>query len=195
MFASAVLPFQITAAIFAVLWVVGALLLKPRQIAWLSIATVLLFIPFCIGVTVIVDSVRYGRFQYKTAAEIPQDGYIELPPAATNITLYRNASGHWGRFSIDTPTLQLWVEERRSLRPDLNKLQQTDEGKSGTVAMQHPEMIQIAKSIFDNRFPGTGWSYDPSMIEFHVSTSKRGGGYTLYHIRETGDTYLRAAYW
>jgi hypothetical protein len=196
MFAPLVLPFQITAAIFVVLWCAGALLLRtPKRIAVLSLASVLLFIPSCVGVMMIVDLLRYGRFEYKTTAELPHDGYIELPADATNITPFRKGAGHWARFTIDTPSLRAWVDERRSLRPDLDISHDENEWASQNERPEWPRTLELNQQIFANHFPGTGWTYDPSMIQVYVSRSDRGGGYTLWHVPSTGDTYISAGYW
>ena len=196
MFAPLVVPFQITAGVFAVLWCVGAALLRtPKRIAWLTLASLILFIPSCVGVMAVVDAQRYGRFDYATATEIPDDGYIELPATAANIVLYHNGDGHWAKFTIDTPSLRSWIDERRSLRPDLNNSHDAHEWTPNDVRAQRPDALQLNQQVFDNRFPDTGWTYDPLMLEINVSRSDRGGGYTLWHLPSTGDTYISAGYW
>ena len=155
----------------------------------------LLFIPSCVGVMAVVDLQRYGRFDYSTASEIPDDGYIELPATATDITLYRNGAGHWAKFMIDTPSLRSWIDERRSLRPDLNTHHDDDEWSPRDTDTQRPDTLELHQQIFENRFPDTGWSYDPSMLEVDVSRSDRGGGYTVWHVPSTNDTYISAGYW
>ena len=87
MLAPLVLPFKITFVVFAVAWTGAALLMrKPKPIAIVSVLLTLLFVPSCIGVMKIVDSYRYGRFDYASVKEVPDDGYIELPDTATSIT-------------------------------------------------------------------------------------------------------------
>ena len=196
MFAPIALPFQITVAAFAILWCVCAFILRtPKRIAWLSLAAVFLFIPSCVGVMAIVDLQRYGRFDYATASEIPDDGYIELPATATDITLYKNGAGHWAKFTIDTPALRSWIDERRSLRPDLNRHHDDDEWLAKATKLQRPDMHELNQQVFGNRFPETGWTYDPSMLQVHVSRSDRGGGYKVWHEPSTGDTFISAGYW
>jgi hypothetical protein len=142
----------------------------------------------------VVDSHRYGRFDYGNASDIPDDGYIELPTNATEITLYRNGAGHWAKFTIDTPSLKSWINDRLSLRPDLNELHD-DEWLQIDTETQRPDLLELNQQIFNIRFPETGWAYDPSMMEVHVSRSGRGGGYTVWHVPSTGETYLSAGYW
>ncbi|WP_168564976.1 hypothetical protein [Crateriforma spongiae] len=196
MLAPLVLPFQITVAVFAVLWCLGAMTLRsPRRITWLSLAAMILFIPSCTGIMAIVDSQRYGRFDYAEASDVPDDGYIELPADATDITLYRNGAGHWAKFTIDTPSLRSWIGDRRSLRPDLNQHHDDDEWLTKTGNKQRQDMIELNQQVFGHRFPDTGWVYDPTMVQVHVTRSARGGGYTVWHVPSTGDTYLSAGYW
>ncbi|WDQ15426.1 hypothetical protein [Rhodopirellula sp. P2] len=198
MFAPLVLPFQITVAAFAVLWCLGAMTLRsPKRISWLTLAGMLLFIPSCVGVMAVVDLQRYGRFDYANASKVPRDGYIEFPADATDIILYRNGAGHWAKFAIDTPSLRSWVDERRSLRPDLNQHHDDDEWlpKLGGPQWQQQHMIELSQQVFSDRFPDTGWIYDPSMLEVYVRRSDRGGGYTLWHVPSSGDTYISARYW
>ncbi len=196
MLAPLVLPFQITVASFAVLWCVGALTLRtPKRIAWLSVAAVFLLIPSCVGVMAVVDLQRYGRFDYARASDIPNDGYIELPVNATDITLYRNGAGHWAKFTIDIASLRSWIDERRSLRPDLNRHHDDENWLTKTTDPQRPVMHELNQQIFGDRFPETGWTYDPSMLQLQVSRSDRGGGYTVWHVPSTGDTFISAGYW
>lgn len=193
MFAPLILPFQITVVLFAVGMVVAARSLRSRlRIVWLTLVPMLLFIPSCAGVMLIVDLVRYGRFDYASANEIPRDGYIHLPPTATKIELHRNGAGHWAKFVVSTEDLREWVREQRSCRPDLNS-PRDDEWIVRRDS--NPELQASNQKVFESRFPDTGWSYDPGMIEVHVTRSARGGGFTIWHIPSSGVTYLRASYW
>lgn len=196
MLAPVVLPFQITVALFAVLWCLGAFTLRtPKRIAWLSLAALLLFIPSCTGIMAIVDLQRYGRFNYADASEIPHDGYIELPESAKDITLYRNGAGHWAKFKIDTTTLRAWIDDRRALQPDLYQYHDDDEWLAKPRNTQAQDERNQEQQVFANRFPDSGWVYDPMMVRVRVTRSKRGSGYTLWHLSATGDTYLNASYW
>lgn len=196
MFAPLVLPFQITVVAFAIFWFVGALVFRTRErIAWMTLAAILLFIPSCAGVMAVVDTQRYGRFDYDNASEIPSDRYLELPGDATDITVYRSDSGHWAKFTIDTQALQSWIDSRRSLQPDLNRKNDDDEWLASPSVSLQDDVLEQKQQAFSSRFPGTGWTYDPAMHEIHVILSERGGGFTLWHIPASGATYISAAYW
>jgi hypothetical protein len=191
-----VLPFQITAAIAAIAWLIAALSLRtPKRIALVSLATLVLFVPSCAGIKTVVDCYRYGRFEYASAGDIPTDYYIELPSTAKNVVLYRSGAGHATRFSIDSESLQAWINERRSLRPDLNDFHNNDNLTAMPSDEQPPELLRLKQELFAKRFPKTGWSYDPTMIENDVQRNERGGGYSIWHIPASGDTYLSASYW
>ncbi|WP_404308104.1 hypothetical protein [Neorhodopirellula lusitana] len=202
MLAPVVLPFQITCLILVVVWFAGVIWLRaPKRVGLLTLAVAFAFIPSCTGVMFVVDAYRYGRFEYESTADIPSDGYIELPDAATDITLFRHGAGNFARFSIDTGELHGWIDQQRSLQPELNAGLSWDnrENVDDEQATQHEyirtEMLVLNQELFALRFPETGWQYDPTMIQAQVSRSRRGGGYTIWHVPATGDTYLSASYW
>ena len=122
-------------------------------------------------------------------------GYIELPPTATNIVLFRNGAGHFARFTNPTDSLESWVTQMRAQRPELNSDSEEVRSTPNWPKEMRADMLQLKSDIFANRFRDSGWSYDPNMIEFQVLRSRRGGGYSIWHLRETGDTYLSAGYW
>ena len=64
------------------------------------------------------EPLRYGRFEYATAAEV-NDARYPLPPGATAIVLDTGSAGHTASFAIGRPALKAWVLELQSDRPDL----------------------------------------------------------------------------
>ena len=193
MLAPLVLPVQITAGLLALLWVAGWL--WPRTARRFDLYTALLmvlFIPSCVGVGTVVDMFRYGRFDYAQATDIPADGYVEQPDAATKITLYRFYSGHKARFTIETTSLKKWVDERRAQRPELNNTEEPTPAKSFP---QEPEILAVNRRLFDIRFRDTGWTYNPLMQEYSAILAADGAGFHLWHLPDTGETYLWASYW
>ena len=167
---------------------------KMKQSKAVVLAAPVLFIPSCVGVMMVVDQFRYGRSDYASVAEIPDDGYIELPPQAVDIVLYRHGGGHYARFSISSDSLRSWVDQMRSLRADLNE-SGADPWRGPMADFASDESLDLSRSVFAQQFPDTGWSYDPRMIEATVTRSDRGGGYTIWHLPENELTYLRAGYW
>jgi len=200
MFAPVVMPFQITAAIFAIVLVAVCLYFRhPKAVVLSILAAMILFIPSCTGVMLVVDLFRYGRFDYASATDIPDDGYIDIPSTAANIVLYRNGAGHWARFTVATDDLLRWIAEMRSLRPDLNDTSEHDDRLADGLAhlpeSVRTETLELKSQMFADRFPDTGWEYDPAMNEYRVWRSDRGGGYTIWHIPDSDVAYLSAGYW
>lgn len=196
MFASLVLPFQITAVLFLVVLVVSNLWVRKGKFVVLSLlAGVLLFIPSCVGVMAVVDAFRYGKFEYATASEINQDPYIELPPNAKQIVLHRNSGRHIARFEIGTEELLAWLEKMRALRPDLNPKQIQDKAFEVADKRGRKEMLASRSDWFADEFFETEWEFDPEMRKYHVMRSDRGGGYSVWHAPDSGVAYLNAGYW
>ncbi len=198
MFASGVLPFQITVVIFVISLIILNVTARRRRFFLESIfAAALLFIPSCIGVTFLIDLARYGKFEYEAASEINHDPYIKLPDSARNIVLHRNAGGYIARFSVTTPRLKAWIEEMRSIRPDLNRLKDVNRNDwhENIDSPLYNKMAEMNSEMFANRFSAVEWKYDPKMHEFQVLMSDRGGGFTVYQAPGSDIAYLTAAYW
>lgn len=194
MFAPVVLPFQITCAILLIAVIAIPVVfcrLQSRVVALLAVF--LLFVPSCTAVMLVVDQFRYGRFDYATAAAVPRDGYIELPPSATDIELHRSGDGHAASFVVATEELLPWIAEKRSLRPEL----QVPDDLAITEVPEHSraEVHQLRSEDFSRRFGQLGWKYAPELIKYHVARSSDFGGYTIWHLPATGDTFLDAGYW
>ena len=142
-----------------------------------------------------VDPFRYGRFEYRTADEIPLDGYIELPITATNIVIHRQAPGHQARFEISTEDLRAWVIKMRSLCPELNQNANDEIWEKGDSKQIAKSFDDLERQIFDRFFAKTGGTFEPKMTFNHVTRSSRGGGYTIWHAPVSNLAYLNAGYW
>lgn len=196
MFASFELPFYITVAVFGVGLLVASFISRREKTYLICLAvSFFLFVPSCTGVMLIVDQFRYGRFDYLTESEVPRDGYIELPPTATHIVLYRNRAGHCARFGSSTELLMSWVAEVRARHPSINMFADKQEHLKRFPEGWLKEIHKHESNVFAQRFPNTGWTYDPEMIELRVNRSRHGDSFTLWHLPSTGDTYLSAQYW
>ena len=126
MFGPAVLPFFVSCALlFAgwVWWTARGIDDRPdgsaagRAVAGAAIA-VLLVCPLTILLSVVQEPLRYGRYEYATAAEVTSARY-PLPPGATAIVLDTGSAGHTAAFTIARDELGAWVRELQSDRPDL----------------------------------------------------------------------------
>ncbi len=181
MLAPLVLPFQLTIALLVVVWLVANLSYRKQGFAAKSFLLALVaFVPVLIGVQLLVDHVRYGKFEYATASELAADGYVELPPDATDIVVYRSGGGHQARFSVDPASLQDWIDRMQAKRRDLNN--------PAVIASNTPE-------LFHHRFEGTSWSYEPGMQTSHVTRNDRGGGFTVWYVPGSDVAFLAGGYW
>ncbi|MFO0913452.1 MAG: hypothetical protein U0795_10880 [Pirellulales bacterium] len=84
----------------------------------------------------------------------------------------------------------------QALRPELNSAATNNDQLSPDLPKSlRAKMIALKSEEFAHRFSDTDWSYDPQMVEYHVSRSDRGGGYQIWHLPETGETFLSGVYW
>jgi hypothetical protein len=167
------------------------------------VALLFMFIPSCTGIMYVVDQFRYGRFEYPTISAMPTDGHVELPSKSRNIILYKNDAGHTAKFEIATSSLIEWINEMRALRPDLNPVHQIEaEPEASPAGLPEEFFAQLEnessarqKELLNRGFPEANWGYDPKMLTYHVSRSPQGGGYTVWHVPESGVAYLTSGYW
>ena len=161
-------------------------------------AGAILITTFQVGIAFLSDSDTNGKFEYATAAELKEIPEIKLPGGAKNIVLYRFGLGHKIRFEITSEELMNWIEQMRSINPELNKNRE-HENQWHTIKHEMPEskvieLQEIYSEIFDNRFSKTGWKYDPQMHEYQVTFLGNGNGFTIYHVPKSNVAYLSAAY-
>ena len=202
MFSGAVLPFQITAAVFAVALVVSNAAVRKWSFAVLSVsAAVVLFCPACIGVGMIVEAVKYGRFEYADTSGMPAHRYVHLPPEAQNIVLHTSSARHEARFVISTPELEEWILETRSTQPELSEATAAPSDSDWSPKLA-AGMRRYEAERFKNDFPLSGWSYEPGMREYTSDSPRtalafrsgmsRAAGW-LTSQRRTGDRCQQGA--
>ncbi|MDQ3333292.1 MAG: hypothetical protein M3552_22040 [Planctomycetota bacterium] len=196
MSAPVVLPFQITCAILLIALVATPFVFRrAASRAMAIVAAFVLFIPSCTAVMLVVDQFRYGRFEYATAAEVPTGGYLEFPASATDIVVESYGAGHKARFNVGTDELRDWIVALKGKLPeyystDGRAIEDSPEQRSPQDVLAEYDR----RSAFEQTFAELGWSYDPAMVQFSVTRNTRGGGYTIWHLSETGETYLRGYY-
>lgn len=179
MFAPLILPFLLTALTVALvsLVAVGILPMYGYSIRKTVVSTfcvsVILFIPFCVGISTIVDSLRYGTFSYRSAAEI-RDPYVELPASATKITLVKYATGHFARFTAANDKIVEWLAMKNAKKDDSPVALSTALPK-GIGQMGWP-LYEVARLY---RGPRTAW----------------GGGFNVLYSPQQENAYLSADYW
>ena len=205
MFAFLKLPFLLTVILLgAVVVIVGAISRRPNAFAWAMLASIVGFIPSCTGIMYVIDQFRYGQFDYAISTEAPEDGYLEFPPTARNLTVFRSAPGHQAKFEIETQDLKKWIDEMRAKRPELNQIDggETWESEDSKIATRDSinasllsEIARGRGELFEKHFAHTGWIFNTKTKEFFVTRSGRGGGYRIWHEPGTNTAIMNAYYW
>jgi hypothetical protein len=180
MFAPVILPVQVTVLVI-VGFIICATALLPRRgyssgkvLAYCCLGSVALFVPSCVAIGFVVDLFRYGEFSYRRASEIT-DPYIRIPKSATDIMVFKFASGHDLRFSVAEADLLTWLGEVSAER--------ADEKKRYTFGASY------------RRFSQHNWMISEAMDMYASPTSPRGSGFHVWYSRESGIACLDALYW
>lgn len=187
MFVPLVLPIQITAVLFLV--ALFAICLFAREARSASIAlvlAVLLFIPSCLGIGFIVDALRYGQFEYKTAAEI-KDPYLKIPPTATSVTVQKYASGHECRFTCEQEALLKYLDtvvDRRKQFANPEPFKRDQQNSDDTLRM-----------MWDQDFGQRGWSMPNDVVRYQGWRSARGAGFDVWYSPSSQTGFISAGYW
>jgi len=183
MFGPAILPVQLTVVFLLVSTLIAVAPLsrfghRPRKILRNScFASIILFVPACLGIGFLIDLLRYGEFSFHTAAEV-SDPYVKLPVEATEITLFKFASGHDVRFRISVADLKKWMAVASTDR---------NEGRFRIDATSRPGVPQL--------FQRHGWTVSDDVDFYQGTYSPRGAGFDVWYSPEQGVAYLHATYW
>lgn len=192
MFWPLVLPFQITISLLIALVVLSTALAplvkwKRGRMFGISLAFgCLAFIPSCMGILAVVDSQRFGTFQFDSALEVNDFRVARfLPEKARNISLKKFPAGHYARYSISKTDLLSYLDAVWDKY-----------GKYSTVPRDRLHQGEPAfAQMIDHEFDGLEWPALENPIQFHSPVESDGGGAT-YYFDETSDTvYHRAGYW
>ena len=113
-------PFQITISLLmalVVLLTAVAPIVKWKRgkmfVVSLAIGCVA-FIPCFMGIMAIIDSQRFGTFQYNSASEVNDFRVARyLPPKARNVTLKKLPGGHFAKYSISKADLMPFLDSLR----------------------------------------------------------------------------------
>ncbi len=186
-----VLPFQITFWLL-VAFVAVSTIFAPKKWARSNVFGISLvlgcvaFIPSCMGIMSIVDSQRFGIFQYHSAADV-NDFHVEhyLPQKAQNITLMTYVSGHRAKYSISKADLlsfldAIWDKYGQYSDVPRNKL---------------PDGEAISADIIEVMFPDLKWPALKNPTVYRSPVGSRGSGATYYFDATTNTVYHIASYW
>lgn len=145
-------------------------------------ACLLLGIPMLFLVGSIVDSIRYGEFYHPDAAQL-NDGYVELPKDATDITLHKYASGHELKFTTNKASLEEWMADQRLEYSDATSFQLED---------SRPD---FQAEEFSLRFGELGWSFPVDAVVYRGWRSGRGGGFDVWFSETQQSACISGSYW
>lgn len=190
-----ILPLQITAALLAAA-ISAATALAPRLkrkrgpvFMLTTLAGLVAFVPSLYVVQWIVDSQRFGTFHYDGYAEV-QDFRVEryLPPAATDITLYKRygGNGYVARYHISADDLQSYVDGLWDEFGDLSAIPRDELDADGQP---------VAGGSVDRPFNELGWATLRDAIQFYSPVEDDGGGAAYFFDRQSGIVYQDAGYW
>lgn len=194
MFASLVLPFGLTCLAAGVLALVlfGRGLRRGRTpvgaIGSAGMVAGALFLPLLLAVGFVVDAFRYGEFTYASAAEIG-DPNVEIPATATDITLYKSASGHTVRFQVDQELLLRWMDSVAQKRREY-----TSDNTAFVRDAEEPD-LEFRRYLFDTAFGHYDWPMPADVVRYQGWRSGRGGGYDVWYSPATRTGFIAAAYW
>ena len=187
MFAPVVLPIQIT--FFLMVALAFALTFAFRRFTNQPVlasfgACCALGIPILFLVGAIVDSFRYGKFLHPDASKL-NDGYVQLPADATEITLHKYASGHELKFTTNKIALETWMDsitEKRRRYTDATPF-----------VLDQPSDNQSQE--FADDFRRHGWKYPNDAVKYRGWRSARGGGFDVWYSESEHLAFIRAGYW
>ena len=186
-----VLPFKITFCLLA--GIVALVTIASPLIKWKPIKTFLItsciavagFIPSCAAIMSVIDSRRFGVFQYQTLSEV-DDMRVELflPPQAKNITVDKYGAGHRAKYSISRDELDAFIDGLWTNHGDRSMIQR-NELEPG---------IPVAGDTFDFMFKDLGWPPFDNAVELHGPVASDGAGATYFFDPATKTAYHRAGY-
>ena len=187
-----VLPLQITISLLMAL--VALLTALAPTVKWkrakmfgVSLAFgCLALIPSCMGIMAIIDSQRFGTFQYNSASEVNDFRVARyLPAKARNLTLKKFAAGYLAKYSISKADLLSYLDAFWE-RDGQHSMIARDEFYNGQPA---------PADYIDHVFADLKWPALKNPTEFHSPMEDDGGGAVYYFDATTTTVYQRAGYW
>lgn len=192
MFWPIVLPFQIT-SIAMLAFVVGATLFavvcKRKWLKTLGVSTAMAcisFIPSCALIATMLDTQRFGLFEYRSFDDI-NDFRVQrfLPAAARNITAYKRPSGHQAKYIISEEELRAFVDGLWRNCGDRSAISRKE--------LDHdPSSIPNEQAFL---FGGLNWPVLDDAIRLRSPVAGNGAGARYFYSRSTQTTYHDAGYW
>lgn len=187
------LPFLITCLLMGLFVLAVAILsarLKwnPTTASFFAVfIAVLAFIPSCTGVMMVVDSVRFGAFEFASFDEI-NDFRAEryMPPNATKISMVKFPACYYAKYVLSKEALEAYLDElwrEYGHRSASKRGAMYDEGKTA-----YREQMNL-------EFRDLNWELPNKSTVYYSPSESDGGGAKYYYDAQSGVVYQRTAYW
>jgi hypothetical protein len=187
-----VLPFKITFWCLAVL--VGIATATAPVLKWkrgktfliISLIACVAFIPSCVGIMAVIDTQRFGVFEYDAFGDV-NDFRVEryLPPAATAITIDKYPQGFRARYSVTETDLIAYLDDIWAQYGDMSVVKRGEMYAMETVDPEHHDL----------QYGDLGWPPLENATEYHSPTAANGAGFSVWFSPREGIAYQRAGYW
>jgi hypothetical protein len=151
-----------------------------------SIINFIMIIPSCTGIMYVMDSYRFGLFEYKNYEEI-NDFRVErfLPKESKQISLLKNANGYSAKYHISEEELKAYI----------NNLWKKYGSKSAVKRSEMNEGEILQKQMYEYIFKNLNWDLPEQVIIYNTPRASNGAGATYYYDRKQKISYQRSAYW
>jgi hypothetical protein len=186
-----VLPAQITFWSIVTLLVIS--LIAASAFKWSRRRTLLAgvmfamvgFIPSCTLIMDLLDSNRFGVFEYASFGDV-KDFRVErfLPTTAKGITLEKYPQGFRARFKITEAELLGYLDSAWAKYG----ADAIDKRETKPAAVAHLEFHQF-------NFGELGWPFLKDAVEYQGPTARNGAGFFIWYSPSAGIAHERASYW
>ena len=186
-----VLPAQITFWCIITLMVIS--LIAASVFKWSRRRTLLAglmfamvaFIPSCKVIMDLLDSRRFGVFEYASFGDV-KDFRVEryLPTAAKGITIEKYPQGFRARFKITETELLAYLDSAWAKYG----AEAIDKRQTKAAAVADLECHQF-------NFGESGWPFLKDAVEYRSPTARNGAGFFIWYSPSAGIAYERAGYW
>lgn len=148
--------------------------------------SIVAFVPSCSAIMTVVDSLRFGEFEYQSPAEM-DDKRAEryLPLQAQEITIHKMANGFRAKYRISEEELRKFVDGLWDRYSEDSAVKQSEFLYGSKVK---PDEVDAA-------FSEMGWGRLERPIQYSSPVEADGGSSTFYFDRATDMVYQTAGYW
>ena len=160
---------------------------RAKSLYTVSTVALVAFIPSCIGITMMVDAVRFGDFTYASYSDIPDfRSQRYLPEAATSITMRKYGSGYYAHYKISELDFESYLNGLLKTYGEYSAVKRGGFSNEGEA---------IDREYFNAIFSDLGWDCPANGIVYHSPSEGDGGGATYYLDPEKGEAFQRTGFW